>query len=231
MGQMIIGLILALLIIGLALLPGAWVQGVIKRHSLERTDLAGSGGELARHLLDGMKLNHVKVEQTDLGDHYDPAEKAVRLSADHMHKRSLSAVVIAAHEVGHAMQDATGYAPLQARTRLAKQARKVEMLGSLMMLLSPVMLVIAKAPAIMLVQILVGLLILSFSVLMHAFTLPVEFDASFRRALPVLKAGKYIPDRDMSSARQILRAAALTYVAAAAMTLLDVTRWLKVLRF
>jgi uncharacterized protein len=96
--------------------------------------------------------------------------------------------------------------------------------------LSPVMLVIAKAPAIMLIQLIAGLVILSFSVLMHAFTLPVEYDASFKRALPVLKAGNYIADRDMTSARQILRAAALTYVAAAAMTLLDITRWLRVLR-
>ena len=65
---------------------------------------------------------------------------------------------------------------------------------------------------------------------MHAVTLPVEFDASFRRALPVLKAGRYITDQDMRSARQILRAAAFTYVAAAAMSLLDVMRWFRVLR-
>lgn len=228
---MALGLIAALLIVALAVLPGLWVKGVIKRHSDERADFPGTGGELARHLLDSMKLDQVKVEQTDLGDHYDPIDKVVRLTADHMHKRSLSAVVVAAHEVGHAMQDATGYAPLQARTKLAKQAQKVELLGSLMMLLSPVMLLISKAPTIMIVQLFVGLLILSFSVLMHVVTLPVEFDASFRRALPVLKAGNYIAARDMTSARQILRAAALTYVAAAAMTLLDVTRWLRVLRW
>jgi len=228
---MAFGLIVALLIVCLAVLPGLWVKGVIARHSVERPDFPGSGGELARHLLDAMKLDHVKVEQTDRGDHYDPKEKAVRLSPDHMHKRSLSAVVVAAHEVGHAMQDATAYPPLMARTRLAQQAQKVELLGSIMMLLSPVMLLIAKAPAIMLVQLVCGLLILSFSVLMHLVTLPVEFDASFGRALPVLQAGNYIADRDMASARQILRAAAFTYVAAAAMTLLDVTRWLRVLRW
>jgi hypothetical protein len=68
------------------------------------------------------------------------------------------------------------------------------------------------------------------SLAMHAYTLPVEFDASFRRALPLLEAGKYIPDRDMPAARQLLRAAAFTYVAAAAMSLLDVARWFRVLR-
>jgi uncharacterized protein len=226
-----IALIVVVGILALAFLPGLWVKGVIKRHSIERTDFPGTGGELARHLLDGMKLSHVKVEQTDLGDHYDPIDKVVRLSANHMHKKSLSAVVVAAHEVGHAMQDATDYAPLKARTRLAKQAHRVEMLGSILMLLSPVMLLIAKAPGIMIAQLAAGIIILSFSVLMHAVTLPVEYDASFNRALPVLKAGNYIADRDMVSARQILRAAALTYVAAAAMTLLDITRWLRVLRF
>jgi Zn-dependent membrane protease YugP len=68
------------------------------------------------------------------------------------------------------------------------------------------------------------------SLMLHAYTLPVEFDASFRRALPLLKAGRYIPDRDLPAARQILRAAAFTYVAAAGMSLLDVMRWLRVLR-
>jgi uncharacterized protein len=228
---MAIAVIAGLLIVALAFLPGLWVKGVIQRHSIERAEFPGTGGELARHLLDGMKLNHVKVEQTDLGDHYDPIEKVVRLSENHMNKKSLSAVVVAAHEVGHAMQDATEYAPLKARTKLAKQAHWVEMIGSVLMLLSPVMLVIAKAPAIMLLQLIAGLVIISFSVLMHAVTLPVEYDASFKRALPVLQAGNYIADKDMSSARQILRAAALTYVAAAAMTLLDITRWLRVLRF
>ena len=228
---MALGLIAFGLIMALAYLPGLWVKGVLTRHAVERSDFPGTGGQLARHLLDEMKLNSVKVEETKLGDHYDPIEKVVRLSADHFGKRSLSAVVVAAHEVGHAMQDATDYAPLRARTNLAKQAYRVEMLGSIIMLLSPVMLILMKTPAAMLVELFLGLLVLSFGVLMHAVTLPVEFDASFRRALPVLKAGNYIADADMLSARQILRAAALTYVAAAAMSLLNVTRWLRVLRF
>ena len=228
---MALGLIAFGLIMALAYLPGLWVKGVLTRHAVERSDFPGTGGQLARHLLDEMKLNSVKVEETKLGDHYDPIEKVVRLSADHFGKRSLSAVVVAAHEVGHAMQDATDYAPLRARTKLAKQAYRVEMLGSIIMLLSPVMLILMKTPAAMLVELFLGLLVLSFGVLMHAVTLPVEFDASFRRALPVLKAGNYIADADMLSARQILRAAALTYVAAAAMSLLNVTRWLRVLRF
>jgi Zn-dependent membrane protease YugP len=197
---------------------------------VDRPDFPGTGGELARHLLDEMQLGHVKVEETPQGDHYDPDAKAVRLLPQHFKGRSLAALVIAAHETGHAMQDATGYAPLAARTRLAKQALWMEKIGAVVMLAAPVMMVLARGPHILLVELAAGILILGMTIVMHAYTLPVEFDASFRRALPVLKAGKYIPDRDLPAARQLLRAAAFTYVAAAGMSLLDVMRWLRVLR-
>jgi Zn-dependent membrane protease YugP len=223
-------LIILALVLGLAVLPQAWVRRVIARHSGDRPDLAGTGGEFARHLLDGMQLHHVKVEATDLGDHYDPDAKAVRLLPQHLKGRSLTALVIAAHETGHAMQDATGYRPLKERTRLARQAIRIEKVGAVVMLAAPIVMVLARAPQLLLVQALAGALILGLSIVMHAYTLPVEYDASFRRALPLLEAGRYIPERDMPAARQILRAAAFTYVAAAAMSLLDVARWIRVLR-
>ncbi len=228
---MTLALIVLALAFGLAFLPQMWIKGVIARHSNERADFAGTGGEFARHVLDGMGLHHVVVEETKVGDHYDPEAKAVRLLPQHFGKRSLAAVVIAAHEVGHAMQDATAYRPLIARTRMARQAHKVEKLGSVVMLAAPVMMILSKSPHIMLMQMGIGVLILGSTVFMHAVTLPVEFDASFRRALPLLKSGNYVSARDMRSARQLLRAAAFTYVAAAAVSLLDVMRWLRVLRW
>jgi Zn-dependent membrane protease YugP len=170
------------------------------------------------------------VEETKDGDHYDPDAKAVRLLPQHFNGRSLAALVIAAHETGHAMQDATQYPPLQKRTQLAKQAATIERVGAVVMLAAPIMVALAKSPSVLLIEFVAGALILGTTIVMHAYTLPVEFDASFRRALPVLKAGGYIPDRDLPAARQLLRAAALTYVAAAAMSLLDVVRWLRVLR-
>jgi len=218
------------LVLGLAVLPQMWVRRVIARHSADRPDFPGTGGEFARHLLDEMRLDHVKVEETPLGDHYDPDAKAIRLMPQHFKGRSLAALVIAAHETGHAMQDATGYAPLKARTALARRAIWMERIGAVVMLAAPIMMVLAKGPHILLLEVAAGLTILGMSVAMHAYTLPVEFDASFRRALPVLKAGKYLSDRDLPAARQLLRAAAFTYVAAAAMSLLDVARWLRVLR-
>jgi Zn-dependent membrane protease YugP len=223
-------LILLAAVLGLAVLPQMWVRRVIARHGDERPDFPGTGGEFARHILDEMKLPDVKVEETDLGDHYDPEAKVVRLSPQHLNGRSLSAVVIAAHEAGHAMQDATGYPPLQARTRLAKQAIRAEKVGAVVMLAAPIVMALAKAPYLLVIDVLAGVMLLALSILMHAVTLPVEFDASFRRALPVLKAGRYLDDKDMPAAREILRAAAFTYVAAAAMSLLNVARWIRVLR-
>lgn len=227
---MAIGLVVILAVLGLAMLPQMWVKRVLQENSRERADFPGTGGEFARHLLDEMKLGDVKVEETKTGDHYDPLAKVVRLLPQHMNGRSLAAVVVAAHEVGHAMQDATGYKPLQARTRLAAQAHNVERIGAVVMLSAPLVMAIVKAPALVFVQIGAGLLILASTILMHLTTLPVEFDASFRRALPVLEAGRYISPADMGAARRILKAAALTYVAAAAMSLLDVMRWVRVLR-
>ncbi|MEM1307648.1 MAG: zinc metallopeptidase [Pseudomonadota bacterium] len=220
-----------LALIGLALLPQLWVRRTIKAHAHDRADFPGTGGAFARHLLDEMKLTRVGVEVTQDGDHYDPMAKTVRLLPQHFDGRSLSAVVIAAHEVGHAMQDATGYKPLAVRTKLAKQAAGIQRFAMIILLLAPVLVILAKSPAILVLQILAIALMIGMTVAMHATTLPVEFDASFKRALPILEAGKYIPEEDMPAAREILRAAAYTYVAAAAMSLLDVVRWARLLRF
>jgi Zn-dependent membrane protease YugP len=228
---LVIALIVIAGLVALVVLPQFWVKNIIKRHSEERPDIAGTGGELARHLLDGMKLTHVKVEPTDDGDHYDPIAKVVRLTPEHLNGRSLSAVVIAAHEVGHAMQDATGYGPLQARTKLARQAQVIETVGAVVMLAAPLVMALLRTPHALVFELAAGFLLLATSLLMHAVTLPVEFDASFRRALPVLEQGGYVHKSDMPAARQLLRAAALTYVAAAAMSLINVARWLQVLRF
>jgi Zn-dependent membrane protease YugP len=228
-----VGALLIVLIIafGLALLPQLWIKGVLRRHATERADFPGAGGEFARHVLDEMKLTHVKVEETTLGDHYDPEAKVVRLSPEHFGGRSLSALVVAAHEVGHAMQDATGYGPLRRRTQLAKQAQSIERFGAIVMLAAPLVMLVLKSPHVIILEVFLGMLILGSTIVMHAVTLPVEFDASFRRALPLLKVGGYIGKADLASARQILRAAAFTYVAAAAMSMLDVMRWIRVLRF
>lgn len=219
-----------LFILALAVGPTLWVKAVLERHGAERTDFPGTGGELARHLLSEMRIEGVKVEETPLGDHYDPEAKAVRLSAKNFNGRSLTAVTIAAHEVGHAMQDATNSRLLKTRTRLAKTAIIIERVGSIVMLAAPLAAGLVRHPAGALIPFFAGLIVLGMGVVLQLSTLPVEFDASFNRALPVLKAGKYVPERDLPAARQILRAAAFTYVAAALMSLINIARWLRVLR-
>jgi uncharacterized protein len=223
----IIGL---LVIVILAVAPTLWVKAVLARHGKDRADFPGTGGELARHLLDEMGLQRIKVEETGAGDHYDPDQKTVRLLPEHFHGRSLTAVVIAAHEVGHAMQDATGSALLSTRTRLAKTAAIVERVGSIAMLAAPLIAILLRHPAGFLLELGAGFAILSIGVVLHVASLPSEFDASFNRALPVLHHGGYIRPDDLPAARSILRAAAFTYVAAALMSLVNILRWLRILR-
>jgi hypothetical protein len=217
-------------ILALATLPQMWVKSILKHHSAERADMPGTGAEVARRILDGEGLRHVKVEMSKTGDHYDPEDKAVRLSPAHFGRRSLAAVAVAAHECGHAMQDAAGYGPLKKRTIAAKRANNIQRLGSIVMLAGPVLMLLTRNPMVMLADMAAGVLILGSNVVMHALTLPVEYDASFRRALPALRKGGFLQAEHLPAAKRILRAAALTYVASAAMTMLDVARWIRILR-
>ncbi len=228
---MVFVVILILSILALSVLPQMWVSRVIARHSTPRTDIGKSGADVARHLLQFAQVPDVAVQKTDIGDHYDPEERVVRLLPQHYDGQSLTAAVIAAHEVGHAIQDYQGYRPLKQRTRIAKQAEQTQRFGFYILMAAPIMLLLFKSPAILALEFGAGLLLIGITVLMHAYTLPVEFDASFKKALPLLHASDLIPERDFPAAREILWAAALTYVAAAAMSMLDIMRWLRVLRF
>mgnify|MGYP000222879468 FL=1 len=124
--------IVIVIVVFLALLfgPAIWVRRVLERYSLPADRYPGTGRQLARQLLDAHGLGAVAVEATDQGDHYDPEAKAVRLTPDKYDGRSLTAITVAAHEVGHAVQDHVDYAPLRVRTRLVKATRRVEKIGA-----------------------------------------------------------------------------------------------------
>jgi Zn-dependent membrane protease YugP len=225
-------LLLALAILLVVLLgPQWWVRHVLERHGVERPDLPGTGGELARHLLDTAGLLSVKVELTGDGDHYDPEEHAVRLLPQHHDGRSVAAVAVAAHEVSHAVQHANGERAFAVRFDLVRKLVWVDRIASGLLLLAPVILVLVRAPVLFGLQILAGLALLTARIAVHVVTLPVELDASFSKALPVLERGRYLSAADMPAARTVLRAAAYTYVASALMTLLNIARWFRVLRF
>jgi Zn-dependent membrane protease YugP len=211
--------------------PQFWIRRVLVRHGAERPDLPGTGGELARHLLDEAGLQSVKVEPTDLGDHYDPTDRIVRLLPQHHDGRSVAAVAVAAHEVSHAVQHARGERSFQLRLDLVKNLTWIDRTAGIVLLLAPLVFMVVKAPILLIAQIVAGLLLLGIRIVVHLVTLPVEFDASFAKALPVLKRGNYLSNADMPAATSVLRAAAFTYVAAALATLLDIARWFRILRF
>src|SRR5260370_31981979 len=125
-----------------------------------------------------MKHKSVKVEETVEGDHYHPLAKSVRLKTEHYFGRSLTAIVIAAHEVGHAMQDAIGYAPLQTRTRIAGVADFIHKLGAVLIISSPALSALLRRPGGALICLAAPVLMNLSAVVMHAITLPVEFHAS-----------------------------------------------------
>jgi Zn-dependent membrane protease YugP len=201
----------------------------MKRHGAERTDFPGTGGELARHLLDDAGLQEVKVEIANgTGDHYSPVDRAVRLSKANHDGRSVTAVAVAAHEVGHALQHAQGFAPLLWRQRLVGYTIVIERIGSVLLLASPLVFMLVRSPLVLIAELTAAFAILAATVVIHLFTLPTELDASYRRALPIL--GNYLKAADLPAARRVLTAAAFTYVAAALMSLLDVARWVRVLR-
>lgn len=224
-------LVLLLIIVGLIIFgPQLWTRRVFAKHSAPRPDYPGTGGELARHLLNRFDMPHVKVEPTETGDHYDPVIKAVRLTPAIFDGKSLTAITVAAHEVGHAIQDHLGYQPLAERTKLVRVAQGAEKVGVVLMMGIPIAAAVARTPAAGVLVMIAGLATMGISTLVHFITLPVEWDASFRRALPVLRQGNYLSPEDEQGARSILTAAALTYVAASLASLLNLWRWIALLR-
>ncbi len=211
--------------------PQLWVKHVMEKYSEDIAEMPGTGGELARHLTDRFELSDVEVETTETNnDHYDPEAKKIRLSERYYEGKSLTAITIAAHEFGHALQHHYSYKPLLLRTRLAKFSVKAQKIASVLLLSLPFTFLLVKIPLINLAILLSGLTIMFLPIVLHMITLPVEFDASFNRALPILEQGNYLPAAAMPMARRILMAAALTYVAASLASLLNFYRWLAILR-
>jgi len=224
------------ILIGIALLllllfgPRLWVQSVLRRHDRPRDDFPGTGGEFARHLLTQLHLDQVTLEPGENGDHYDPVSKTVRLTPDKLNGKSLTAITVAAHEVGHALQDQLGYRPLRWRSRLAVLAQAIQQLGNALFILAPLVSGLTRAPSSAFLMLAAGVASFGSAALLHLVTLPVEWDASFRRALPLLEAGGYLSPRDQRAARHILTAAAFTYVAGSLASLLSLWRWLRWIR-
>ena len=228
--MVIIIILFIVLLLSLVFLPGLWVRRVLERYSVPDDRYSGTGAELARHLLDLHGLQKVAVEATEAGDHYDPMEKAVRLTPDKHDSRSLTAITVAAHEVGHAIQDNEAYAPLRFRTWLVRLSGPLQRLGAGVLMVSPFIGAITRLPQLGVLMFAAGFLTLATSSIVHLVTLPTVFDASFGRALPILDRHAILKKADRPHARRLLTAAAMTYVAASLMSLLSIARWWAILR-
>ena len=160
-------LIIILVLLALMLGPSLWVGRVMRRYSEPADRYPNSGGEIARRLLDEVGLQEVGAEITDKGDHYDPVQRMVRLSPQNFQGHSLTAITIAAHEVGHAVQHANGYMPLIWRTRLVRWISPVEKTGAALLMATPLIIGVTRAPVAGLLMMLGGLLTLGSGVVMH----------------------------------------------------------------
>ena len=199
------------------IIMGIWAQAKVKstfkKFSQVRSMRGLTGAQAARQVLDSSGLSQVAIERVagNLTDHYDPRSKVLRLSEGVYNSASLAAVGVAAHEAGHAVQDAKGYAPFNIRSALVPVAN----LGS--GLLMPLIFAgfIFQAP--MLIKI--GAIVYSLAVLFHLVTLPVELNAS-SRALALISDNGILAQDEIGGARKVLTAAAMTYVAALVVSLL-----------
>lgn len=221
--MIILGIIAVLLVIGLVAGPQLLIHSTMRKHAAERDDFPGTGGELARHLLDDAGLQDVKLEMAPpMGDHYSPDDRVVRLSEANLKGKSVTAVAVAAHEVAHAIQHRDGYAPLLWRQKWVRRIVPLQQAGMALLVFAPILYSLMKSPVVLFAEIGVAFAIMASGIVIHLFTLPTEFDASFNKALPVLE--NYLPPEEIKGAKSVLRAAAFTYVASALMSLLNMLR-------
>lgn len=208
-----------LIFIAPAVLLGLWAQMRVRSTYAQAGQMVSrlSGAAAARHLLDEAGLHEIAIEPIpgQLTDHYDPRAKVLRLSHDVYQQRSLAAVGIAAHETGHAIQDARHYAPLVIRNAAVPAASFGSQAGMLFLMLG-----FAFQPLL-----LVGILLFSAVVFFQVINLPVEFDASARAKALLVERG-IVSEQEMPYVRRVLNAAALTYVAATLQVILTLLFYL-----
>ncbi len=196
----------------------ARVNSTYNKYAKVRSMQGITGAEAAQRILYYAGLNNIRVEHVsgNLTDHYDPKSKVLRLSDSTYGSASVAAIGVAAHECGHAIQDAEGYSPLRLRSTLVPVANLGSKLGIPIILIG-----VLLGSNYMLVQI--GIWAFSLAVLFQLVTLPVEFNAS-NRAINILDSRGILGQEELSMCRKVLSAAAMTYVAAAAASIMQLLR-------
>ncbi|MDK2871724.1 MAG: uncharacterized protein PWQ16_1076 [bacterium] len=203
----------------LAIYAQAKVQSTYRKYAAIPAMVGKPAWVVAREMLDRNGLSDIPIEMVpgELTDHYDPRSRVLRLSSGVYNSRSIAAIGIAAHEVGHAIQHATGYLPLSLRNAIIPVAS----IGSQLAIPFFFLGFIFGIPSLMDV----GIIAFSGAVLFQLITLPVEFNAS-SRAVKALYSSGYVSNREVGAIEEVLGAAALSYVAATAMAALQLVRLL-----
>jgi uncharacterized protein len=215
-------IVLTLPAVALALWAQIRVKAAVHRWSRVRAERGMTGAQAAAEVLRGAGIDDVRIEEVSgfLSDHYDPRSKTLRLSPENFEGRSVAAFGIAAHEAGHAIQHATGYVPLSIRSFSVPAASIGSWLAWPILLIGVFMAMAGAAGMLGPLLVQAGIALFSLTVLFQLITIPVELDASKRAVLALTDRGLLTGEEGMG-ARQVLRAAAWTYVAAAAAALLQ----------
>ena len=204
-----------------AIIIGIWAQSKVsstyRKYKNVRTINGYNGADIARMILDVAGLYNVPVLETrvELTDHYDPRSKVIRLSSDIYHGTSIAAAGVAAHECGHAIQHAQSYKPLVLRTSIATAVNFTSQMSIILFMIG-LFLGFSGLTTI-------GIIFFSFAVFYQLITLPVEFNAS-NRALKILESRSILYGDEVKGAKNVLNAAAMTYVAAALMSISQLIR-------
>jgi Zn-dependent membrane protease YugP len=195
------------------------VKGTFKKWSHHYVSSGMTGAEVARHMLDQQGLHHILVELVpgSLTDHYDPIQKAVRLSEPVYHESSISAISVACHEVGHAIQDKVKYPMLVLRHRMFPVVNIASGIAPLL-LLGGILFRYFELIGL-------GVIFFSVAVFFQLITLPVEFNAS-QRAKEIMVTNGYVATSELTGATKVLNAAAFTYVAAALYSIMELINFI-----
>ena len=204
---MIVYLIIFLI---LSTAPVIWLNYVFHKNDQILINMPFTGLEFGKLILKDYGLTEVKIEKSLSVDHYDLLEKKVKVTQERLSKKSLTAISIVCHEIGHAIQHKEKYKALEQRTSLVRNTAWISQIGSSILLIGiPTILATGYYPLIK-VCLLLALLSLLIGIIVHLITLEVELDASFNKALPILI--EKVPPEYHASCKSILRAAAFTYV-------------------
>lgn len=202
------------------------VNSTFKKYSSKLTGRNLTAEQAARSILDANGLTNVRIESVSgrLTDHYDPRANVIRLSDSVRTSTSVAAVGVAAHEAGHAVQHAVGYVPIKVRNAIVPVANIGSVAGPYLIMLG---LLLSGMGLVSDVFVNVGIWFFSAAVLFQIVTLPVEFNAS-NRAIKILSEGMYLESDEVPAVKKVLGAAAMTYVAAAAVSVANLLRFIMI---